>query len=35
MKQQHLRIHRISADRFYALATGKEDAFWNWLKPCL
>lgn len=27
MKQQHPRIHRISADRFYALATGKEDAF--------
>lgn len=29
MKQQHPRIHRISADRFYALATGKEDAFWK------
>ena len=26
-KQQHPRIHRISAERFYALATGKEDAF--------
>lgn len=28
-KHQHPRIHRISADRFYALATGKEDAFWE------
>lgn len=24
--QQHRRIHKISADRFYALATGQEDA---------
>mgnify|MGYP002626400611 FL=1 len=26
MKQEHPRIHEISADKFYALATGKENA---------